>query len=120
MATGPTYRIKFLNASPDEANTHATDLSDFLRHAVPLPDQLALKRERTSKDSQDFGATLVLILGTTAITAVAKGVQSWLAAHTGTVLEITDEHGKIVATNINAKSAADITKAWAERGKAGG
>lgn len=120
MATGPTYRIKFLNTSPDEANTKATDLSDFLRHAVPQPDQLGLKRERTSKDSQDFGATLVLILGTTAITAVAKGLQSWLAAHSGTTLEITDEHGTVVASNINAKSAADITKAWADRGKAGG
>jgi hypothetical protein len=120
MAAGPTYRIKFVNASPDEANAKVTELSDFLRDAVPQQEQLGLQRERTSKDAQDFGATLVLILGTTAITAVAKGIQSWLAAHTDTVIEITDEHGKVVARNINSKSAADIAKAWAERGKAGG
>ena len=121
MATAvPTYRIKFLHTSPDEANTNVTDLSEFLRDAVPQQDELGLKRERTSKDSQDFGATLVLILGTTAITAVARGIQSWLASHSGTTIEITDEHGKVVATNVNAKSAADIAKAWAERGKADG
>ena len=120
MAQGSTYRIKFVNTSSDEANAKVTELSDYLRDAVPQHDQLDLKRERTSKDAQDFGATLVLVLGTTAITAVAKGLQSWLAAHTDTTLEITDEHGKVVAKNINSKSAADITKAWAERGKAGG
>ncbi|HKW02423.1 MAG TPA: hypothetical protein VJN96_21545 [Vicinamibacterales bacterium] len=113
MATGSTYRITFLNASPAEANMKAADLKTWLRKEVPDHDQLAIDRERTSKDSQDFGATLVLVLGTTAITAVAKGVQAWLAAHTGTRVEITTDNGTVVATNVDAKSAAEMVKAMA-------
>jgi hypothetical protein len=112
MVTGSTYRIKFLNASPAEANMKAADLKTWLRNEVPQ-DQLSIDRERTSKDSQDFGATLVLVLGTTAITAVAKGVQAWLAAHTGTRVEITTDTGTVVATNVDAKSAAEMVKAMA-------
>jgi hypothetical protein len=116
MATGSTYRIKFLNVSPAEANMKAADLKTWLRKEVPDQDQLAIDRERTSKDSQDFGATLVLVLGTTAITAVAKGVQAWLAAHTGTRVEITMKDGaieKVVATNVDARSGADMVNALA-------
>ena len=114
MATASTYKIKFLNASAAEANVKAADMATWLRNAVPH-DQLEVDRERTSKDSQDFGATLVLVLGTAAVTAVAKGVQSWLTAHTGTTIEITTDDGTVVATNVNAKSAAEIAKAWSER-----
>jgi membrane-associated two-gene conflict system component 1 (EACC1) len=115
MAVSPTYRITFLNTSPDEANQKAVELADWLKDAVPQTDLLQVKQERTNKDSQDFGATLVLLLGTAAATAVARGVQSWLAAHSGTTIEITDANGHIVATNINAKSASEIAKAWSER-----
>jgi hypothetical protein len=115
MAIEPTYRITFLNTSPDEANQKAAELADWLKDTVPPRDLLQAKPERTDKDSQDFGATLVIVLGTAAATAVAKGVQSWLASHTGTTIEITDANGHVVATNIDAKSAAEIAKAWSGR-----
>ena len=115
MAIQPTYRITFLNTSPDEANQKAVELADWLKDAVHQANLLEAKPERTEKDSQDFGATLVLVLGTAAATAVAKGIQSWLASRTGTSIEITDAHSGIVATNIDAKSAAEIVKAWSER-----
>ena len=111
MAEGSTYRIKFLNTTPAEANKKAADLKSWLRNEVPQQDQLSIDRERTSPDSQDFGATPVLVLGTTAITAVARGLEKWLTAHNGTRIEIITKHGKVIATNVDPKSTADITKA---------
>ena len=117
MDTTLTYRIQFLNASPAQANDHAADLAHFLRNAVPGREKLKVERERTTEDAQDFGATVVLILGTGAAVAVAKGIQSWLA-RTGTAIEITDEKGHLVATNVDANSAASIVESWSRlRGK---
>ena len=112
MESAPQYHIKFLGMSAAEADVAAADLADFLKTEVSDRQQLTVDRQRTSPGSQDFGATLVLVLGTAAATAVAKGIRAWLTAHTGTTIEITDGRGKVVATNIDAKSAAEIAKAW--------
>lgn len=114
MADTSTYKVQFANVSKAEADAYAADLADYLRSTVPQQD-LKVDRERTSATSQDFGATLVLVLGTAAVTAVAKGVQAWLKAHTGTSIDITTPDGVIVVKNADAKSAAEIAKAWAPR-----
>lgn len=110
-----SYQISFTNASMDDANAYAAELVLHLRDAVPQPDKLQIERRRTNKDAQDFGATLVLVLGTGAAVAVAKGIQAWLAAHTGTTLDMRDAQGHVVATNIDAHGAAEIVKAWKQR-----
>jgi hypothetical protein len=115
VESAPQYHIKFLGLSAAEADVAAADLADFLKNEVSDRKQLQVDRQRTAPGSQDFGATLVLILGTAAATAVAKGIRAWLTAHTGTTIEITDEHGTVVATNIDATSAAEIAKAWSAR-----
>jgi len=112
---GATYEIRFVNASPDEGNLNLTNLRDFLRDIVPRKNHLAMERKRENANSQDFGATLVLVLGTAAATAVAQGIRTWLAAHTGTTIEITDAKGQVVARNINSASAAEIAKVFAQR-----
>jgi hypothetical protein len=108
----PQYHIRFLGMTAAEADTAAADMAAFLKDAVTDRQQFQVDRQRTKPGSQDFGATLVLVLGTAAVTAVAKGVRSWLTAHTGTSIEITDERGHVVATNVDASSAAEIAKAW--------
>lgn len=112
MADSPQYKIRFLDMTASEADTAAADMAAFLKDAVTDPKQLQVDRQRTAPGSQDFGATLVLILGTAAATAVAKGIGAWLTAHTGTSIEITDERGRVVASNIDASSAAKIAEAW--------
>jgi hypothetical protein len=113
MDTTAAYRITFEGASPADANVHAADLEAFLRDEVRGGD-LQMTRERSSKDAQDFGATLVLVLGTAAVTAVGKGLQAWLA-RTGTTVTITDKDGTLVAQNVDSRNAASIVEAWAER-----
>ena len=106
------YQIKFLGMTDAEADKAAADLAKFLKDDIPDRSQLQVDRKRTTAGTQDFGATLVLVLGTAAATAVANGIRAWLTAHTGTRIEITDGGGTVVATNINSKSAAEIAKAW--------
>ena len=117
MESNSTCRIRFLKSSPAEANAHAADLATYLRNTI-RNDVLQVERERTTKDAQDFGATVVLILGTAAAGAVARGIQAWLAK-SGTSIEITDEHGSLIATNVDSNSAASIVKTWSERGDKG-
>src|SRR5690348_7319700 len=119
MDSASTYQVRFVDESDSDANILAADLENHLRDVVAEQDALELSRVRSSPDSQDFGATLVLILGTAAAGSIAKGIQSWLASHSGTKIEITDSIGKVVATNVDAASAAAIMSAWAERARHG-
>jgi hypothetical protein len=113
-----TYQVRFSNARLDDANAFAADLAQHLRAIVPDKKSLQIDRVRSHEDAQDFGTTLVLVLGTAAAGAVAKGIRAWLAAHTGTRIEITDANGHVVAENIDASNASAIVKAWTHRSSA--
>lgn len=119
MESASTYTVRFVDQSESDGNMLAADLENHLRDVVAEQDALQLVRSRSTPDAQDFGATLVLILGTAAARSIAKGIQSWLASHNGTRIEITDSTGSVVATNIDATSAAAIMSAWAERARQG-
>jgi hypothetical protein len=114
---GVTYHIRFVGASLDEANVNAASLAEYLRDAVPQRERLGIERLPAKEGSQDFGATLVLILGTAAATAVATGIQAWLTAHRGTSLDISDTNGNLVAKNIDFASAAAIVEAWTQQSR---
>jgi hypothetical protein len=107
-----TFLIRFPTADDAEANQYANSLADHLRQEIPPATGLKAEPIRTNKESQDFGATVVLILGTAAATAVAKGIQAWLKGHTGASIEIVTKQGRVVARNIESKSAADIAAAF--------
>jgi hypothetical protein len=65
------------------------------------------EQSRTDGESQDFGATLVVILGTASVTAVARGIQAWLTRN-NVQLEISTGTGKVIAKNIHSHDAAAI------------
>ena len=99
-----TFEIRFVDCTPDEANTYAEELQQQLTEA---DSSVTLKRRKDSQSTQDFGATLVLILGTGAITAVAKGFSAWMIRNTGAKVIITKD-GEVVAENIDSRDAARI------------
>ena len=77
----------FPDVTPDVANVYAEDLQRALEDTIAAGDRVERRRER--QDSQDFGATLVLILGTTAVTAIAEGVKMWLARNSGAAIDVS-------------------------------
>lgn len=79
--------FSFPGVTDDVANAYAEDLQQSLEDAMSPGDRV--ERRRTRPDSQDFGATLVLVLGTTAVTAIAEGLRTWLARNSGAAVDVT-------------------------------
>lgn len=107
MSDSP-FIITFPGASTAEANRYAADLRAALRE---LDQELKVEQQRDRADTQDFGATLAIILGTASVTAVAKGVAVWLARHSGAKIQINAD-GSVLASNLDSRDAARIAEAF--------
>jgi hypothetical protein len=72
---------------------------------------------RTSQSTQDFGASLLVLLGGPAAVALAKGVHDFIALN-GSRVTIATENGSVVATGDAAKNIniADTVRALESRG----
>jgi len=90
-----TYIIRFEEISEADANRYAVELRNMILDASP---DVEVERRRDNPSALDFGATLVLILGTpvaTAVTsAIAQAIGNWLLRHRGDIT-IERENGKI-------------------------
>jgi hypothetical protein len=110
MVEGPFF-ITFPGVSLDEANRYAADLGGSLRE---IDQEIALEQRRDREDTQDFGATLAIVLGTASAAALAKGVATWLARHSGAKIEISAD-GTVLASNLDSRDAARIAAAFSRR-----
>ena len=99
----------FPDASVAEGNRLASSLADALQDMDP---NIVVDRQRERADTQDFGATLAVILGTAAVTAVAKGIAAWLARNSGARIEIRRK-GELVllATHLDSHDVSRIAEA---------
>ena len=69
------FTLDFDDTDPAEANVLCGELQDSLRQDVP---DVEISRFKSNPLTQDFGATLVLVLGTAAVTRLAEGIAAWL------------------------------------------
>jgi hypothetical protein len=102
------FIIMFTGVSTAEANRYASDMAAALRE---IDRELRVERQRDRPDTQDFGATLAIILGTTSVTALAKGVTAWLARHSGAKIQINAD-GSVIASDLDSRDAARIAEAF--------
>jgi hypothetical protein len=105
-----SFTITFPDSSVGEANRFAESLARALRDVGP---EVSVERERTRENTQDFGASLVLVLGTTSVTLLARGISAWLAKNAGAKIEISSG-GKVLAKNLDSSDAARIAEAFAK------
>ena|SRR5271165_3268602 len=101
-----SFIVKFPGVSIDKATQHAASLADDLREISGLKAQPA----RDNPATMDFGATVVLILGTASVTAVARGIQIWLSRQ-GIVIDIETPNGKAILKNVDSKQAGKLAEA---------
>jgi hypothetical protein len=103
-----TVILSFTGSTSDKGNQYASDLKDFLTSADPAI-QIAKRPDRS--DTQDFGSTLVLVLGTTGATALAHGIATWLKRNSGARITVKNARGELVAEGLESKDVARIVQA---------
>ncbi len=67
--------ISFPDASLDEAGSNVADLKE---HLAMVAAGVETEQRRTNAGAQDMGATLAIVLGSSAVVALAKGIADWL------------------------------------------
>ena len=105
-ADSTVFKIRFENLSVAEAGKKAASLRNDLLDASA---DISVEIEKADKANQDFGATLVLVLGGPAIVAVAKGIANYLSRDRATI--VIEKDGKVVAQGISGNDAARIAEA---------
>ena len=104
------FEISFEGVDADEAAKLANQLEQEVREIGDA--EVSLKKDRS--DSQDFGATLVLVFGTPVAIALAKGIAVFLQRHSGASIRIK-KNGEVIATNLDSRDASRIAEAFAKK-----
>lgn len=102
-----TYLITFDEVSVAEANQYAEELRGFLLDASP---DIVVRRRRDDPRTQDFGATLVLLLGTPATAAVVTAIKNWLIYRNPASITIKRDNEEIVVEQISSKKAEELVE----------
>jgi hypothetical protein len=100
-----TYIIEFEGASPADANRYAEELRDALLGAAP---EARVERRRADPGTQDFGATLILVLGTPVAVVLANAFRDWINRRSDARVNIKTPEGNILLEGMTAKDARRI------------
>jgi hypothetical protein len=100
-----TYIIQFEGYSPADANRYAEELRNALLSAAP---DAKVERRREDPDAQDFGATLVLILGTPVAVVLANAFRDWINRRSEARVHIKTPKGEILLEGITTKTAHKV------------
>jgi hypothetical protein len=101
--------LSFPETSLDQGNRLASSLADDLRDLDPT---LIVERQKHNPQTQDFGATLAIIVGSAAASAIGKGIATWLARNSGARLTIRTKDGEVLGQNLDSRDAARIAAAF--------
>jgi hypothetical protein len=100
-----TYIIEVEGDSSADTNRYAEELRNALRSAAP---EAQVERRRADPDAQDFGATLVLILGTPVAVVLANAFRDWLNRRSNARVHIKTPEGDILLEGVTAKDVHRI------------
>lgn len=97
--------IEIEGSSVAKATSDAQSLENQINLVAPL---VSTKLVRSDPSAQDFGSSLVLVLGTPAVIALAKGIADWLKTRaTGTTsLKLYDKTGLVL--EISSATSGDV------------
>lgn len=104
-----SYIIKFNSISAAEANRYTSELRNMLLDSTA---DVTVERRREDPSTQDLGTTLVLILGTSSVTAIAKALGDWLKLRNSVSLTIESAEGKVIVTNLTGKESLQVIQRY--------
>lgn len=99
------FSIRFENLSVAEANVLASELRS---EVIAADDRVKVDVAKDDPTTQDFGATLILVLGTPAIVAVARAIADYIQRR-GVSVSITPDGG-VSINNVRSADVANIVK----------
>lgn len=105
--------VAFPDTDLNTANTYAGELKDWLAEDAS---DVKISRKRTDDTNQDFGATLILLLGTPAAIKIGKGIANWISSRGGAKVELsrTNSDGSsekiVIDGNLSDRSAEEIRR----------
>lgn len=103
--------IKFKNPDEREAGVYAKELQEYLKDEI---NGLQIDLRKDNPDTQDFGATLVLVLGTPVLIALANGIADYFRKRPNSQLDIECGPGKKVSFKGSSDDAAKISESLKE------
>ncbi|WP_394613596.1 hypothetical protein JNUCC0626_27160 [Lentzea sp. JNUCC 0626] len=108
MQVEPTaaVRVEFEGLTAAEGNRAAAELQAAIEQVVRGRAEVSVVKER--EDTQDFGATLLLVLGTEVAIIVAKAIYTYVAKRGDSVV-IKTNGGEVIARG-SAASNIDVAK----------
>ncbi|BCL81096.1 hypothetical protein ccbrp13_35610 [Ktedonobacteria bacterium brp13] len=100
-----SYQITFEYGSVADMNVWAGELKEMLLNAAK---DIEVGQRRDNPYSMDLGSTLVLLLGTSSITAAVTALGNWLALHNQAGITIKTSQGEMVAEKITRKDVMKL------------
>jgi membrane-associated two-gene conflict system component 1 (EACC1) len=113
MPTKHRLTLSFEGADVADANRFAAELAERLRDADAPID---VRETRADPSAQDFGATLVLVLASPAVVALAKGVSAWLAMRPNAKITLKGKDGTVIASGLTSADARAVIEQRLSRG----
>jgi hypothetical protein len=108
VMTETTFVITFPKSSLGEANALAQELALEILETAP---GVRIVQKRSNPDTQDFGATLVLILAAPAVVMAVRALKSWLTRTNAASVDVLLPNGRLVAKNVESKDVAAVVAA---------
>lgn len=99
--------LTFPDVPLETGNIFADSLADDLKG---IHRSVEVMRQKERPDTMDFGATLVLVLGTAAVTEIAKGIGQWIARHK-TKVRLSIGKTELTVSDADPEAVAEIVKA---------
>jgi len=94
--------------NPSNAAGYAKELGDELRDEI---EDLEVNHAKEDSSTQDFGATLILLLGAPAIVALAKGIAKYIARRPNAELSVDCGNGKTIKFKGDSTDAGKVSEA---------
>lgn len=100
------FKIKVKDVTAARANVLAAELKDVLRDAHQEVEAEQIKED---PETMDLGATLAVILGSAAVTAVARGIKAWLEKNQNVEIELHKD-GNVIAKGLRGKDTLTLAQ----------
>jgi hypothetical protein len=105
-----TFSIDFSGLTDRDKEKAAADLVRALKESDPT---VTVERRSGNPRAQDLGATIVLILGSGAGVAVARGIANWMGRWKKATLTVSDGKREVKLENVSSADAVRVAEWFA-------